>query len=621
MHPVHKRRFLFAYFFFVIALVSCAGVQTRNEVGHSVVSSKPTSTTQSARSPQALLNAPTADSYYHTLLGLQVEQERPLGSAIDNDREALGEYMAALSHDPKSGFLLEKISVLNYRIGNQKEALLYAKRARRLYPEDEKILILLGDVYLASGNPEKGLTAYGEALQLAPEKSPIFFKMAGLYASQKDFEMAEKVIRKGIEQGPLSPIGFYFLGRLAVEKKNLSEGIKFYQKALSINSAYEPAYIGIARVYEIQGRDQEAVEVYQHILMRVNSGNPEAGARLIQLLKRNKQYDAALELLGRLSRNSPGNLDISLQRALILAEKRDFSGAIKMLLPVLEGRPEDLRLYLYLSTLYEENKEIERAIATLRTVLDKDPDAYDIHIRLASLLFYKLQKVEKALFESSRARKIDPARPEAYLFSGLILQNEKRYSEASEVLLEGIAVNPSVTDLHFQLGAVFDKLNRFDEMVQSMKKTIELDPKHANALNYLGYTYAEKGIRLDEAVDLIHRALAVRPTDGYFIDSLGWALYKKGEFQEALTLLQKAVSLVPEDPVVHEHLGEIYLKNNQIDEARDAWRRSIELDPKNDKLIIRFNEAGFEARLQKKLPQLQLIVKIPSVSFPEGFSH
>lgn len=130
-------------------------------------------------------------------------------------------------------------------------------------------------------------------------------------------------------------------------------------------------------------------------------------------------------------------------------------------------------------------------------------------------------------------------------------------------------------DLHFHLGATYDKLNRFDDLIRQMEKTIQLDSNHANALNYLGYTYAEKGIHLNEAIDLINRALVIRPDDGYFVDSLGWAYYKKGKIQEALDALNRAVSLVPEDPVIHEHLGELYLKQNRLDLAKEAWARSL----------------------------------------------
>src|SRR5437879_13046960 len=105
-------------------------------------------------------------------------------------------------------------------------------------------------------------------------------------------------------------------------------------------------------------------------------------------------------------------------------------------------------------------------------------------------------------------------------------------------------------------------MGRFDELVHEMEEAIRLDPKHADALNYLGYTYAERDMRLEEAVALIQRALAVKPQNGYYLDSLAWAYYKMGRFQEALEEMKRAVSVVPDDAVFLEHLGQISLRHH-----------------------------------------------------------
>lgn len=197
------------------------------------------------------------------------------------------------------------------------------------------------------------------------------------------------------------------------------------------------------------------------------------------------------------------------------------------------------------------------------------------------------------MVQGLHAKRIDPQRVESYLFTGLVLHDSERYEDAVAIFLEGIEKKPLLPDLYFHLGATFDKLNQFDDMVLQMERAIDLNAKHANALNYLGYTYADKGIQLDKAIELINRALAVRPNDGYFIDSLAWAYYKKGRVKDAINLLNKAVSSIPDDPVIHEHLGEAYLKENHNELAKKEWERSLELDPKNDQLITRFKDAGF----------------------------
>ena len=120
-----------------------------------------------------------------------------------------------------------------------------------------------------------------------------------------------------------------------------------------------------------------------------------------------------------------------------------------------------------------------------------------------------------------------------------------------------------------------------------MKKVISLDPKNANALNYLGYTYADLGQDLDEAERLIKEALKQKPDDGYITDSLGWVYYKKGLFSKAVTFLEKAASLEPEDPIILEHLGDAYLKDNQNQKALKFYKRSLKnKGDNNDKTAL-----------------------------------
>jgi tetratricopeptide (TPR) repeat protein len=184
----------------------------------------------------------------------------------------------------------------------------------------------------------------------------------------------------------------------------------------------------------------------------------------------------------------------------------------------------------------------------------------------------------------------------------------ERFEEAAESFGIGIEKDPKNPDFYFQLGTTYDKLNRFENVIASMEKAIELNPKHSMALNYLGYSFADRGIRLDEAVDLIKRALEVRPDDGYYIDSLGWAYYKQGNLKEALKELKRAVDLVPDDPVLREHLGDIYLGIRKGEKAKDEWLKSLEIDPSNEKLMDKYQGAGFgdprqEERLERALKQ------------------
>jgi len=162
----------------------------------------------------------------------------------------------------------------------------------------------------------------------------------------------------------------------------------------------------------------------------------------------------------------------------------------------------------------------------------------------------------------------------------------------------GLERHPNNVDLRFNLGAAYDKLGRFPDVVREMEAVMELNPEHTDALNYLGYSYADRGVNIDQAVALTQRAVALKPNNGYYVDSLGWALFKMGRVQDALVEIQRAAELVKDDPVIFEHMGEIYLLQNDRDKAKQSWLRSIELDPTNGKLQERYRDVGFGEPLE-----------------------
>lgn len=588
-------KFLFLLIFFS-QLISCAALKSNG------------STIETMPHEEAREEIPNSDAYYHAVVGLQLEGE-------GEEQAALKAYLTALRHDPKSAFLLTRVAGLLSQFGNQKEAISYAERALHLHPKDVRVLSLLGNIYVASGQTERGLSAFQQLVDLDPKRVDAFYSLASIYAAQGDLTSAEEMIRKGIEADPASGLGYYYLGKIAFEKKAIEAALQHYRKALSLHPYFEQAHLEVARIHELEEKPEEAEKVYRTIIEEINPRSREATVRLIQLLIQGKEFDEALRFLDEMAQADPSNLDIPLQEALIWVEKKEFAKAIEKVEAVMKVRPDDLRLTIYLASLYEEGDGYEKAVSLYEDILSKDNKLYDVRIRLGALYFYKLKKIKEALEQGDLARQIDVQRPEAYLFNGLVLYEEDRFEEAARVFAQGIEKSPKTPDLHFHLGATYDKLNRFEDVIKQMEKTISLDSNHANALNYLGYTYAEKGIRLNEAIDLINRALAIRPDDGYFVDSLGWAYYKKGKIPEALEALNRAVSLVPEDPVIHEHLGELYLKQNRLDLAKEAWAHSLKLDPKNDKLISRFREAGFgEPLLQDHSPKKPDLEALPTES-------
>ena len=155
------------------------------------------------------------------------------------------------------------------------------------------------------------------------------------------------------------------------------------------------------------------------------------------------------------------------------------------------------------------------------------------------------------------------------------MERQEQYEQAEALFNRGLQKDPENVDLLFRLGVIYDKTGQKDAVIEQMKTVISIEPKNANALNYLGYTYAEMGKNLDEAERLIKVALEEKPDDGYITDSLGWVYYKKGLFKKAVKYLEKAVSLVPDDPIILEHMGDAYFKISQKEKALQFYKRSL----------------------------------------------
>ena len=164
-----------------------------------------------------------------------------------------------------------------------------------------------------------------------------------------------------------------------------------------------------------------------------------------------------------------------------------------------------------------------------------------------------------------------------YLYLAYLYEDMKDYDQALETLDNGLALKPNNVPLLFRKGVVLDKMNRKDEAIRVMEAILQIDPEHAGALNYIGYTYADQGIRLDEAKRLIERALEKEPEDGYILDSLAWVYYKMGQYREALKVITRALHFVPDDPIIMEHLGDIQSALGRTEDARKSYKKALEL--------------------------------------------
>ncbi len=530
--------------------------------------------------------SPLSDSRasYHFLLGYQAELEQ-------ETEQAIKQYLLALQTDASSNYLRARLAVLYFTTGDVPTAVRYADEVADVPGLDAQMLGQIGGMYAAAGKPDQALRLFNRAIEQEPQRSEHYFAKGLLLANQKHYVEAESTIRSGIKVSPDSAVGYYYLGRISVEARDFDKATTHFEQAVTLNAAFEPAYVALGSVYEAKQDSDKAIGIYRRYLQGVNPRNREIRHHLIRLQVSAKQYDEALQELEGMLAEDPSDLDAQLRMGLVYGEQKNYPKAIHQLNQILTVRPAELKVRDYLGYLYEETKDYPKAIETYRHNLTLEPSYFEGHLHLG-VLQYRLKQYADAIEHLREASRLNPKQPESHIVLGLSHFQSEQYEPSLQAFLEGIRYNPDNADLHFNAGTVYDKLNRFDDVVTSMQTTLTLDPHHADALNYLGYSYAERGVKIEEAITLTKQAVALRPTNGYYVDSLAWAFFKKGLLAEALTEMKRAVALVGDDPVIYEHLGEIFLKQQHLSDGREALLHSLELDPSNDKLMQRFRELG-----------------------------
>jgi len=542
------------------------------------------------------IHPPDAAASYHFMLGYQAEL------AQDMDR-AIQEYQAALKADPASQSVKARLAGLYFSLGDTPNAVRYADQAAEGLSQDGQLITQMAGILASAGQGERAVKLLDRAIEIDPTSGDPYFTKGLLLLNLKRQPEAEQAIRAGLVRAPQSAVGHYHLGRLLLDAGKGEEAAASLERAIAVNASFEPAYLALASIYESRQAQDRAVAVLRKYLQSVNPRNRDIRHQLVRLYVAAKDYQGARKELNDLLAEDPSDLDAQLRLALLYGEEKEYSKAIDQLIQILKARPTELKIRDYLGFLYEESKDTKKAIETYTFNVQLEPSYFEGHLHLG-LLFYRLKQFPEAITHLTQALTINSKQPEAHIVLGLTYLQKDQFDDAARVLEEGISQNPKSADLHFNLGTVYDKLNRFDDVVRVMEAAIKLDPHHADALNYLGYSYAERGVKIDQALSLTKQAVALKPSNGYYIDSLAWALFKSGLFTEALTEIKRAVALAGDDPVLYEHLGDIYAKQQNFSEARESWLHALELDPSNIKLMDRFRDLGMgdptqEERIQQ----------------------
>jgi len=302
------------------------------------------------------------------------------------------------------------------------------------------------------------------------------------------------------------------------------------------------------------------------------------------------QKENVKELIGNIQNQSkPGDPGRQTLGIYYLQNSR-IADAIAEFDLIVTAWPDDYKSRYYLALAYEEAGQQEKALENFKLINEDSEYFTNSRIHIVYILSDSGKEAEgiEVLQKAIKAKKDEGS---FYLILASIYEEKSDFKKAISTFQEGIKYNERDTELHFRFGAILDKSGDKQGGIVQMKKVLEIDPNHADALNYIGYSYADEGIKLDEALDLIQKALKIKPDSGFIIDSLGWVYYRKGLYDDALSSLQKAFSLKSDDPTIAEHLGDVYLKKNEYQHSLEMYQKALSLKhEENEKLLDKIKE-------------------------------
>jgi tetratricopeptide (TPR) repeat protein len=255
---------------------------------------------------------------------------------------------------------------------------------------------------------------------------------------------------------------------------------------------------------------------------------------------------------------------------------------------------------LSLADLYEGLKKPDLAIKTYERVSPNSPLERSALIQRAIDLDGS-DRSDEAKADLQKLIAAAPSDLEAIMALGNVLRGRKDFAECGNVYSKGLATMPTPdksawTWFYFR-GICYERSKQWPKAEADLKKALELFPDQPHVLNYLGYSWVDKGMNLDEGMRMITRAVEQRADDGYIVDSLGWAYFRIGKYDEAVKQLDRAVELKPEDPTINDHLGDAYWKVGRVIEARFQWAHARDLGPESEDLAV------IQQKLKSGLPE------------------
>ena len=409
----------------------------------------------------------------------------------------------------------------------------------------------------------------------------IFMQLGRLLSGSADGAANLRVVRKLADRYPSLPQAHFAAAQAAAAANDEPLALAEIRRAAALKPDWE-----IAALFEAQLLQRRSPADASRRLAVFLEKYPDARdvrlnyARMLVLDKRVPEARGEFE---NISRRFAGDPDVAYTVGLLAFQLKEYAIAEANMKRVLELKYRDPDAARYsLGQIAEERKDWAGAIEWYKTI-QVGEHALPARMRTANAIAKQGRLKEAREYLRAVGAENEPQRVQLLVAESQLLREANLNKEAFDLLGEALMKSPDQPDLLYDHALTAEKLDRFDVLESSLKRLIQIKPDHAHAYNALGYSFAERNIRLPEAKKLIEQALAITPQDYFIIDSLGWVLYRMGDLKGASAQLRRAWVGRP-DGEIGAHLGEVLWVQGERDEARRVWQEALQVSPDNETL-------------------------------------
>jgi tetratricopeptide (TPR) repeat protein len=503
-------------------------------------------------------------------IGCQLELENKVEEAIDY-------YHRALKLSPSSPEIylslanaLYKLEQFDKGIETVNQGLQYAQDTVEMYNT-----IAIG--YIGKGDYKSAVFWYNKIRLIDPDQVDVYISLSILYEAIREPENARDILLALPDSIATYEI-YERLGTLSGKLKDHEAAISYYRRSLEMDTTNATALTGIATGFDILEQTDSAIVYYEKALQE-DTLILTVGRRLAELYMDTDKYNKLIYIATQIL--AQDYFDGHIRRNLGFAYyKMDrMEDALQEFLIASRIDHNDTYSRFYAARIYLDQGNYRAAVSEIEDALEINPDFIELWAYLGFISIERNDyKTAEYAFSEAAHRGADLV--QVFYLLGVVAEMKRNYETAYFHYHRALRESPDNLASLEALANLCERLDKKNEAFTVFKRIIEVDTAHAAALNYVGYTYAERNDSLQYALGLIERAINIDEDNAYFIDSRGWVYYQMGRYEEARDELERAAG-ISEDPVILEHLGDVYVKLNEHDKAQQVYQRALEFDPKN----------------------------------------